>query len=79
MLDAEDKLKPEWRALLIGFQDRILFATDCHINRRWKKYRSHVTTYRSLLGQLPEYAGQNIAYRNAEKLYGVKIDAKDTR
>ena len=76
MLDEKKALKTEWRDLLTEYQDRVLFATDVHVKRRWKKYGRHVSIYRSLLGQLPKEISRKIAYHNAEKLYGVRIDAK---
>lgn len=66
-------LRPEWKALLIKFQDRILFATDPHMKKLWMKYGEVVERQRLVLGQLPREAAEKIAYRNAEKVYGVKI------
>ncbi|QJB55260.1 amidohydrolase family protein [Pseudodesulfovibrio sp. zrk46] len=75
MLDGE-KLRPEWKELLIKYQDRILFASDPHMRKLWAKYRKVVNSQRLILGQLPRKAAERIAYRNAERMYGVKIDQK---
>lgn len=66
-------LRPEWKDLLIKHQDRILFATDPHMKKLWMKYGEVVDAQRLVLGQLPREVAEKIAYRNAERLYGVSI------
>ena len=73
MLDGES-LRPEWKALLVKYQDRILFATDPHMRKLWRKYGEVVARQRLVLGQLPRTVAEKIAYRNAEKVYGVSMD-----
>jgi len=70
MLDG-DILRPEWRALLLRYQDRILFATDPHMKKLWRMYGATVNRQRIVLGQLPREAAEKIAYRNAARVYGV--------
>ncbi|QGY38778.1 amidohydrolase family protein [Pseudodesulfovibrio cashew] len=72
MLDGK-RLRPEWKALLIRFQDRILFATDPHMRKLWRRYAEGVEGQRLILGQLPRAVAEKIAYRNAEKVYGVSV------
>jgi len=72
MLDG-DILRSEWKKLLIKYQDRILFATDPHMRKLWEKYGDVVDNQRLILGQLPREVAEKIAYRNAERLYGVSI------
>ena len=66
-------LKPEWSEILIKHQDRILAATDAHMKKLWSEYPTHVFLSRVVLGQLPKEVAQKIAYKNAERVYGVKI------
>ena len=68
------KLKDEWRSVLIKYQDRLLFATDAHKTYRWKTYEKLVNRFRIILDQLPEDVAKKIAYKNAELLYGLKIN-----
>ena len=75
MLDGRT-LRPEWRTLLIKFQDRILFATDPHMKKLWKRYGEAVADQRLILGQLSREAAEKIAYKNAERLYRESVDAK---
>lgn len=75
MLDG-DILRPEWKALLIRYQDRILFATDPHMRKLWERYGMAVKRQRLILGQLPRDVAEKIAFRNAEKMYGVSLGGK---
>ncbi len=63
-------LTPQWKKILIQYQDRLVFGTDPHMKKLWKKYPAIITSHRLLLGQLPPEAASKIACRNAEKLYG---------
>jgi predicted TIM-barrel fold metal-dependent hydrolase len=73
MLDG-DLLRPEWKELLIRYQDRILFATDPHMKKLWMKYGEVVGKQRLILGQLPREAAEKIAHKNAEQIYGVRLN-----
>jgi len=46
LIDGCKVLRPEWKALLVRHQDRLLLATDAHKDSRW----------RALLGQLPPFS-----------------------
>ena len=65
-------LLAEWKELMIRFHDRLMFATDAHKDYRWKRYPEIVTTWRQILAQLPADVAEDIAYRNAERVYGAK-------
>ncbi len=75
ILDQCLRLKPEWKDFLIAYQDRLLYATDAHKDFRWPYYREIIQTFRRYAADLPEEAQRKIAYRNAERLYGVAVDA----
>lgn len=64
-------LRPEWRELLIRYQDRLLMATDAHMRLLWESYQDEMLMQRVVLGQLPRAVAEKIAYLNAERLYGV--------
>ncbi len=66
-------LRPDWKALLIKYQDRILFASDPHMRKLWTKYGEVIEGQRLILKQLPRDVAEKIAYKNAEKLYGVSV------
>lgn len=63
------RLKPEWKAILIRYQDRFLFGTDPHMKKLWGRYPVIIESYRLVLGQLPLEAARKIAHKNAERLY----------
>ncbi len=65
-------LRPEWRAVLIRYADRLMFATDAHMPNRWSNYKNIVRRWRRLLSQLPPDAAAAIAYGNAARLYGAE-------
>ncbi|MEF3063476.1 amidohydrolase family protein [Pandoraea apista] len=71
VIDACGVLQPDWKAVMIRFQDRLLFATDAHKAGRWSRYADIITRWRAILRQLPPDVAEEIAYRNAAKLYGV--------
>ncbi len=75
LVDSGFRLRPEWREVLLRFQNRLLFATDPHWPSLWDSYQQPVLVHRVLLGQLPREAAEKIAYKNAERLYGVKVNA----
>jgi hypothetical protein len=64
-------LLPAWRALLEEHPNRFLFATDAHVDFRWKTYEKVVHRWRGILGQLSAPTAKAIAWSNAIKLYGL--------
>jgi Amidohydrolase len=64
------KLDPEWRAVFLRHPDRFMVGTDTWVTSRWDTLVEDMQAVRAWLGQLPpEVAGQ-IAYGNAERLFG---------
>jgi Amidohydrolase len=72
LVDACNELKSEWKALIVQYQDRLMFATDAHKDFRWRRYGDVVTTWRGILAQLPPDVAEKIAYRNALRVYAFK-------
>ena len=64
------KITPAWRRLFETYSDRFLIGSDTWINERWDNYGSIMTAYREWLSQLPKAVAENIAFRNAERLFG---------
>jgi hypothetical protein len=63
-------LHPDWRAVILRFPDRLMFATDAHKPQRWAAYPYIVRRWRLILAQLPPEAARTIAFDNAARLYG---------
>ena len=55
-------------------QDPLLLHTNAHKLYRWKPYEKLVNRFRIILDQLREDIAKIITYKNAELLYGVKIN-----
>jgi len=58
-------LLPEWREVMVRFSDRLMFATDAHMENRWRHYARVVARWRVILAQLPPNVASAIAYDNA--------------
>ena len=67
------RLRSQWREILVTYQDRLLFGTDPHMKKLWERYPITIKSQRLVLGQLPVEVAKNIAYKNAERLYGVTV------
>jgi len=63
----KNKIKKEWKKILVEFSDRFVFATDYGGGR--KPLRDHlikkVNIFNDVIKDLPEEAKHNIAYKNA--------------
>ncbi len=62
-------LTPEWRRLFENYPDRFLIGSDTWINERWDSYGQIIAGYRAWLAQLPPAVAEQIAFRNAERLF----------
>jgi predicted TIM-barrel fold metal-dependent hydrolase len=71
VVDDCDVLRREWRALFTRYPERFMFATDAHKPHRWARYAEVVEQWRLILGQLPDPLAQALAWRNAERVYGL--------
>lgn len=63
------RLTAEWKRLFERYPERFLLGSDTWINERWDSYGSTMGHYRSWLAQLPGDVAENIAFRNAERLF----------
>ena len=63
-------LAPRWRALLEKHRKRVMIGTDTYVNGRWVFYEGLVADHRNWLGQLPRDIAEDIAFRNATRLFG---------
>jgi len=62
-------------AQIFRHPQRLLFASDVHIKRRWDTYQEDVAEYRRFAGELSENIATDMSYRNAERAYGATIGA----
>ncbi len=66
---ADGKLDPQWRDIIMTFQDRLMIGSDTWVNSQWDNYSAIIQSNRQWLSKLPRKVAEKIAYRNAEKLF----------
>ncbi|MGQ0577743.1 MAG: amidohydrolase family protein [Betaproteobacteria bacterium] len=64
------ELDPQWKALFLKYPDRFIYGTDTWIPPRWGEVVALAEQARGWLAQLPREVAENIAYRNAERIFG---------
>jgi hypothetical protein len=67
----QERLCPEWRALLLDYPDRFLLGSDTWVNQRWQYYEDTMAQYRAWLGDLPAEAARKIAWDNGARVFGL--------
>jgi len=63
-------LSAEWRELLLRFPDRFVYGSDTWVPSRWTEVKTLTSEARDWLSSLPAPVAENIAHRNAERLFG---------
>ncbi len=63
-------LDPAWRAIFLQHPDRFLIGTDTWSSWRWKGLIEGAQRVRGWLSQLPATTATQLAYQNAERLFG---------
>jgi hypothetical protein len=63
-------LDPAWRALFLRFPERFLVGTDTWMTSRWQVLADGMQQTRHWLAQLPRDTAEQLAFRNAERLFG---------
>jgi Amidohydrolase len=66
----DGQLDPAWRTVFLKHPDRFMVGTDTWTTSRWDTLVSGMQDVRAWLGQLPREVAAQIAYRNAERLFG---------
>ncbi len=63
-------LDPAWKALFLKYPDRFIYGSDTWIPPRWDEVVPLTRYAREWLAQLPGDVAENIAWRNAERIFG---------
>ncbi len=63
------KLDSQWEELLVDYSDRFMVGVDTYSPKRWSEFDSVVQQIRAWLKQLPQDVAQDLAYRNAARLF----------
>ena len=62
-------LDPEWRAVFLRHPDRFMVGTDTWVTSRWETLVEGLQAIRGWLRELPREVAEQIAHRNAERLF----------
>jgi predicted TIM-barrel fold metal-dependent hydrolase len=73
ILETGTRLDPDWKRILIRFQDRFMVGTDTWVNSQWDRYSELIDVNRQWLALLPRGVAERIAYKNAETLFNRKV------
>lgn len=66
--------KPEWRDLLLRYPGRFMVGSGTYDNSYWYEYRYIMAGIREWLRELPPEVAEDIAYRNAERLFSSEME-----
>lgn len=67
------RIDPEWKRIIVDYQDRLMVGSDTWVNSQWDRYDAIMTDNRAWLSKLPRDVAEKIAYRNAERVFGVDV------
>lgn len=73
ILGAED-IEPDWKQVLTRHSDRFMVGSDTWANEQWENYVGLINDNRRWISYFPRHLAEKFAYRNAEKLFGIKVD-----
>ncbi len=62
-----------WEVLLLKHSDRFMVGSDTWVNSQWDRYDELIASNRAWLAMLPRGAAEAIAFRNAERLFGIDV------
>lgn len=63
-------IDPAWRTLFLRYGERVMIGTDTYVTSRWDEYGRLVDEHRRWLAHLPRATAEQIAWRNAMRLFG---------
>ena len=68
-----DTIDPAWLAVINRHADRLMVGTDTWVNSQWDDYEGLIALNRAWLAKLPRSIAEQIAYKNAAKLFKRKV------
>ena len=74
ILTPQGTIDPTWRLVLERFPDRFMVGSDTWVNEQWDSYRQIMAVNRKWLSQFPRAIAEKIAFENAERLFGRKVE-----
>jgi predicted TIM-barrel fold metal-dependent hydrolase len=74
IMNADGSIDPGWRRVIERFPDRFMVGSDTWTNSQWAEYRELIETNRQWLSRFSRPIAERIAYKNAERLFGRRLD-----
>lgn len=81
ILGFNETLDPVWEKIIMSYHDRLMVGSDTWVNGQWDRYDNIIASNRRWLAKLPRPIAENIAYKNAERIFGrtISMDQIGTR
>lgn len=73
ILGSGDDIDPEWKKIILKFQDRLLVGSDTWVNSQWDSYAAIIASNRQWLSKLPRDVAEKIAYKTLKDCSDVKF------
>jgi len=76
ILNADGTIDKDWRRLIERFPDRFMVGSDTWVNAQWAIYQELMDVNRRWLSRFSRPIAEGIAFKNAERLFGRKVDSR---
>jgi predicted TIM-barrel fold metal-dependent hydrolase len=73
ILNGTGGIDEKWRLVLERYADRFMVGSDTWVNEQWLEYDYLIAMNRKWLAHLTPETAKQIAYQNAERLFGRKV------
>jgi predicted TIM-barrel fold metal-dependent hydrolase len=74
ILTPQGTIDPAWRRVLERFPERFMIGSDTWVNGQWDRYAEIMAVNREWLSQFPRPIAEQIAFKNAERLFGRNVE-----
>ncbi|MCW9034801.1 MAG: amidohydrolase [Rhodospirillales bacterium] len=74
ILTPQGTIDPTWRRVLERFPNRFMIGSDTWVNEQWSIYEQIIAVNRKWLSQFSRPIAEKIAFKNAERLFGRKVE-----
>ena len=74
ILTPQGTVDSAWRRVLERFQDRFMVGSDTWVNGQWERYAEIIAINWKWLSQFSRAIAENIAFKNAQWLFGRKVE-----
>jgi hypothetical protein len=74
ILTPQGTIDPAWRRVLERFPERFMIGSDIWVNGQWDRYAEIMAVNREWLSQFPRPIAEQIAFKNAERLFGRNVE-----